>query len=476
LYDLPRWVPTELRDPQRWDVVVFKFPQEPQVNYIKRLVGLPNEELRIRYGNLYTRSEDGGEFEIARKTASKQRVMRMLVYDNDHQSPELRRRGWPSRWQSESGEAWIESRDGKSFESPPGLGESTSWARLAYHNLVKVWGQGESDERPPSPQLVTDFYAYNAGISRGRFRDGDYQPHWVGDLAVSVKVDVASTRGRFQLELVEAGERFICEFDLAAGSCRLLRVSADGGQQQVLAHESRGIRRTGKYSVCFANTDDRLTVWLDDMLLFGDGIDYSGSGLSEPQVPTEADLRPAVIAVQGARVNLSDLVLYRDIYYTHGERGEAGWFEYEKHPGNQWEEVLSDPTRWSFLGTARVSAFSKMGPDEFMMMGDNSPRSKDGRLWESGARYWVDRRAEEEQQYPSQALASIGAKPGGGVVVSPEHVVHRQLLIGRAFFVYWPHGVPFGPDWLQFDTPKLGPLGSFRLPFFPNISRMKMIE
>ncbi|MFM7132603.1 MAG: S26 family signal peptidase, partial [bacterium] len=33
--------------PRRWDVTVFKYPEEPETNYIKRLVGLPGEELRI---------------------------------------------------------------------------------------------------------------------------------------------------------------------------------------------------------------------------------------------------------------------------------------------------------------------------------------------------------------------------------------------------------------------------------------------
>ena len=32
-------------EPQRWDVVVFKFPGNAQINYIKRLVGLPGETL-----------------------------------------------------------------------------------------------------------------------------------------------------------------------------------------------------------------------------------------------------------------------------------------------------------------------------------------------------------------------------------------------------------------------------------------------
>ena len=79
LYDLPNWAPDWLREPKRWDVVVFKFPEEPQINYIKRLVGLPNEELRIHYGNIYTRTDPAGEFQIARKSAEKQKVMRMLV-------------------------------------------------------------------------------------------------------------------------------------------------------------------------------------------------------------------------------------------------------------------------------------------------------------------------------------------------------------------------------------------------------------
>src|SRR5690606_27897113 len=32
---------------ERWDVAVFKLPEEPEVRYIKRLVGMPGETLRI---------------------------------------------------------------------------------------------------------------------------------------------------------------------------------------------------------------------------------------------------------------------------------------------------------------------------------------------------------------------------------------------------------------------------------------------
>src|SRR4051794_14859629 len=48
--------------PNRYDVVVFKYPKEPQrdyvpMNYIKRLIGLPGETIAIYYGKLYHRDD-----------------------------------------------------------------------------------------------------------------------------------------------------------------------------------------------------------------------------------------------------------------------------------------------------------------------------------------------------------------------------------------------------------------------------------
>lgn len=40
-------------DPQRWSIVVFKYPLFRPTNFIKRLVGLPGEHLEIRDGDIY---------------------------------------------------------------------------------------------------------------------------------------------------------------------------------------------------------------------------------------------------------------------------------------------------------------------------------------------------------------------------------------------------------------------------------------
>lgn len=47
----------EIGDPERGDIMVFKFPVEPSINYIKRVVGKPGDRIRYQNKQLYVNDE-----------------------------------------------------------------------------------------------------------------------------------------------------------------------------------------------------------------------------------------------------------------------------------------------------------------------------------------------------------------------------------------------------------------------------------
>ena len=46
-------------------MTVFRSP-DPKTNYIKRVVGFPNEDVRIQYGNLYAQKKDSNGEAVGR--------------------------------------------------------------------------------------------------------------------------------------------------------------------------------------------------------------------------------------------------------------------------------------------------------------------------------------------------------------------------------------------------------------------------
>ncbi len=109
--------PYDFAEPKRWDVIVFRFPRNGQMNFIKRLVGLPNETLRIEQGDIYVQPEGAEQFDIVHKPAEKVWAMAQDVYDNDYVVDWMTQAGWPLRWQPIGSEkaAWTSPDGGRSL-------------------------------------------------------------------------------------------------------------------------------------------------------------------------------------------------------------------------------------------------------------------------------------------------------------------------------------------------------------------------
>jgi signal peptidase I len=442
--------------PRRWDVVVFHFPEKPETNYIKRLVGLPGEELRINHGDIQARTSGSQDpFLIQRKPPIHQRAMQMLVYDDHHRPRSMEGKPEWRRW-NPSGS--LKEEAGGKFLATPG----PDWSELRYRHLLpdpQQWAEIEKKmplTRAPRPTLITDFYSYNTNTNASSFYEpwlqkyeGWLQSNWVGDLTISGRVDLESVEsaGMLKLELVEAGISNRCEVDLVSGL-----VSLYHGDKK-LGEAGSVLQGSGAHDVEFANVDDRLTLWVDGEAIFNEGLPYDDDP-AVPYAPTTRDLEPVGIAIKGARAVVSDLVLKRDIYYTQDPRDPdykiPGVNEsVDRDASNEYARIvkmfdfLGDPERYAILKDLSPRDAYVIRPDHFMMMGDNSPRSSDSRAWQSLDNVW---RAEDRSSWE----------------------VPRSLLIGKAFFVYWPHGKPFGPD-IRLSR-------DIRLPFRPYFERMKWIR
>lgn len=66
-------------EPQRGDVMVFRYPEDPSKNYIKRVVGVPGDEIRIRGERLFINGEEVQTRQIDKKLVEKERIQGLLV-------------------------------------------------------------------------------------------------------------------------------------------------------------------------------------------------------------------------------------------------------------------------------------------------------------------------------------------------------------------------------------------------------------
>lgn len=390
-------------EPRRWDVVVFKAPHDPDTNFIKRLVGLPNEEVYIHEGNIYTRATSGdaspadAPLRIARKTGREdvQRAVWQPIYHSNFvpldggQRVDARRPDWAVPWVVEAGD-WepLGNRRAYTFRGPGAQGASAEAAgRLRFDFQTSRFDE---------PQW---YYPYDQA------RHVDAEP--IEDVRIALVIRPQGTGTRLSLSTTArlAGpqrERLTATIN-RDGAVVLESVDLQSGARMELAREQADpLPAEENTSVELWFADAEASVWIDGDCVLRKAFEVEGvEALQRRQPPA---MTPTVnLEISGGPATLYNVELDRDLYYSNSIGAEP----------LRGALFTSDTQR-----TRRTPV--QLDADEFWCLGDNGPRSSDGRYWEgANVNPWVQTR-----------LLPGKADPGG--------IVPRELLMGRAFFVYFP--------------------------------------
>jgi signal peptidase I len=384
-----------LHPPRRWDVVVFKAPDDPlkshyQVNYIKRLVGLPGERLMVLDGDVYIWNASANRWEIPKKPRSAQEALWRLVNDNDFY-PQIEHRPAPPQWTQPwraSGSGWDgDKANPRIFDFDNGSGTGT----LHFDPTANS-----------TTQTVTDFLTYDTSPQAGMIRRpgsvslDDETSNAVSDLKLVANYTRTGGSGAFRMRLsrfADVDHTFTAE--ITPDAVRLIHRTSSGMITSLTKPLSElGIHGDRPIFAELMNVDYRVTLRLNGREAF-DPVDY------DPNVPwlmnqwrekQRGKSGEAEIEAENQTCKIEHVSLWRDVYYTNRSYGRDD------------------------LRSATPGEPVELAAHQFFVMGDNSAISKDARWWDSP----ID--------LPHEGLEM------------PEGRVPEQFLLGKAVFVYWPAG------------------------------------
>jgi len=329
--------------PQRWDVIVFRNPTDPDESYIKRVVGLPGETVEIVDGDVFIDNR------IVRKTAAAQKALWFVVFDQNFFPVD----GYPAiggpRWVAEPADDTVWS------------GLSSRVLRCQAARCRRKEGAADAAEavlrfEPSDLRYFQDVYGYNRGPSA-------QSTPLVGDVRLLAEVTIRSAGGQMGLERAASGYcrfeidrdgyRFSVQLD-CSGRATLVMAPPSGQAIAVAAAAAPCLRAGRAYAVEIAHLDYRVYFKLDGRELLTTTQEHYAPQLDELRRFTRVQPVGLGIAVADLEVEVRGLRVERDVYYT---------------------------CRPAYTQRAYAGHHFVLGRDEYFVLGDNSPDSRDSREW-----------------------------------------------------------------------------------------------
>ena len=270
--------------PQRGELMVLRSPEDGTQLCIKRVWGLPGEQVELRHGDVLV---DGTP---VKKSLPQQRTLRRLVHQETTYNP---------RWRPDSPDGW------KWHEQSWKLGskapQETAWLRYVHK------------ENGP----ITDDLAYNAGLSR--------QLNPVRDLMLSVELSMQGT-GKFHLKLNDGQQDYRVTVEAEQREIR----ATIGDDPTITVHIPLSLvdkLKDGSVALELSNFDSQLLLAVDGHVLFV--VPIESINAAPPGVAS-----PFAIGARGLEVELRRLTVFRDTYFTTQAVGllTAIWVLYQTGP------------------------------------------------------------------------------------------------------------------------------------------------
>lgn len=409
-----------LQSPQRWDVVVFKNPGE-HINFIKRLVGLPGEQLAIVDGDVFARPFIEGQtarsgwaswaeddWRIQRKDERTQRAMLQDVFDSFFVPVDAERPGEPT----------------SGFRSPFSA-EGAGWSGVGDNRVYAYAGAGPTTLRWNDTRPLTDRNAYNQVYKEfDLFQASDARtgrgarPFPTSDLALSANIR-AGGEGVVALPTIESrGRAFRARVDLSTGSAsvEMRDAGSDGSLWSELDAGGFAPVSPGAWSgVEFWHIDQALWLFVDGQLVAG-GPEKGAYEWTPSQRASAATGRSWADLEDDTSGGALGVFHQTDIYAKPGVRWdfEGGGFELSRVRVQR--DISYHISHQHRTRGASPEFFPTMSDDQFFMCGDNSSNSADSRIW-------------RDTEIDAWVRQEIDDAPG---------VVNRDLIVGKAFVVYFP--------------------------------------